>query len=271
MLPEWMKRLAPGGYPRGFGLLGPDQKAPQETGAFDWDFDQLGLLGAAVGVDEVDLSKHIVSVLDQGAANTCVAHVWEQAIRMERHRLGYPVELGSRLFGYSNSRAEHGMAKRDVGTFLRTYAWALKKLGNCPESTWPYLLRNVNVEPPPKAFRRAWAMRGIRGYYKIYDQRYARTAAIRAALAQGKPVVFGSLVDGTITDPNGPHLLEIPKGEIIGGHAMLYVGYRRVTQDFQYKIVNSYGGKWRANGYAWVSEEYAQWTGQQDFWVVSLR
>lgn len=270
MLPFWAKgKKAPGSTPRGCGLLGFDEKAPQPFGTKDWDFDLLGL--AESRVDRVDLEHLVVSVLDQGKSNTCVAQAWEQAIRMEQVRLGYPVELGSRLFGYSNSRAEHGGQRRDLGTFLRTYAWARKKVGCCPESVWPFVLDRVNQDPPPRAFRQAWAMRGLRGYYKIHDTGAARTAAIRAALVEGKPVVFGTLVDAGFLRGDGPDVAGIPRGKIIGGHAMCFIGFERRDDEFVYKIVQSYGPKWRMGGFCYLTEEFVQWHGLQDIWVVSLR
>lgn len=253
---------------RGLGLLAPDEQAPQEQGKRDWDIGMLGLAGATVV--EADLTSLVVSVLNQGASSSCVANAWEQAIRMERKRLGYPVELGSRLFGYSNSRAEHDMAKHDVGTYLRTYAWALKKVGNCPEGEWPFILSRINRTPPARCYRKAWAMRGIRGYYKIFDNGAARTAATRSALAEGKPVVFGTQIDAAFQDDDGPTLIDVPKGASIGGHAMCVVGFRQVSGEWQYKIVNSWGTGWRSNGFAWFTEEFLQWYALQDLWVVSL-
>lgn len=253
----------------GLGLLGPDAKAPQEDGKVDWGFEKLGLAKASNLV--VDLSDLVVDVLDQLSSQSCVANAWEQAIRMERKRLGYPVVLGSRLFGYSNSRAEHFDEKTDGGTFLRTYAWALKKVGSCPESTWPFDLKKVNQHPPARAYREAWALRGIRGYYKIYDQGYFRTEAIRAALAEGKAVVFGTAVDEAFLQLNGDSLIGKPSS-IIGYHAMCLCGYSPDAKngDYKYQTVNSWSKQWRSNGFADLTEEYIQWKSSDDFWVVSL-
>jgi hypothetical protein len=191
---------------------------------------------------------------------------------MERKRMGLPVELGSRLFGYSNSRAEHGMEKTDLGTFLRTYAWALKKVGNCKEQDWPFVLSRVNRTPPPRCYRTAWAFRGIRGYYKILDQGDGRTQAIRAALSAGKPVVFGTLIDDPFMANAGPSIIDVPRETVVGGHAMCFVGYkvREATGEFIYKVVNSWGDDWRQRGFCYFTEEFVQWAALQDLWVVSL-
>ena len=269
MLTRLLSGLRPGPKKPGLGLLGPDTRAPQEQGKFDWGFDKLGF--ASTSIVNVDLTPLIVNVLNQQSTQSCVANAWEQALRMERKRLGFPVTLGSRLFGYSNSRAEHFEEKSDAGTYLRTYAWALKKVGSCPETDWPFEPNKVNVHPPARAYRNAWALRGIRGYFKIYESGYARTAAIRAALAEGKAVVFGAAIDEAFLDASGPSLVAKPRS-IFGRHAMCFCGYSpdEKNGDFKYKLVNSWTDQWRDGGFVHLTEEYVQWEELEDLWVVSL-
>ncbi len=113
MFHRLLSSLRPGPKRPGLGLLGPDAKAPQEQGKSDWGFDKLGL--AKASILRADLTDLVVSILNQQSTQSCVSNAWEQALRMERKRLGYPVVLGSRLFGYSNSRAEHFEEKIDSG------------------------------------------------------------------------------------------------------------------------------------------------------------
>ncbi|MFA5053375.1 MAG: hypothetical protein WC565_04915 [Parcubacteria group bacterium] len=269
MLNRLLSSLRPGPKRPGLGLLGPDVRAPQEQGKGDWGFDKLGL--ASASISRADLTSLVVSILNQQSTQSCVSNAWEQALRMERKRLGYPVILGSRLFGYSNSRAEHFEEKIDSGTYLRTYAWALKKVGSCPETTWPFDPSKVNVHPPARAYREAWALRGIRGYYKIYETGYARTEAVRAALAAGKAVVFGAAIDEAFLNSSGPSLIKKPTS-IFGYHAMCFCAYEPDEQngDYKYKTVNSWTDQWRNGGFVHLTEEYVQWSELRDLWVVSL-
>jgi len=254
----------------------PDKEQPFSAGhtALDWDFGQLGLPLATPEVTSVDLTDLIPNVLSQGSTSTCVANAWEQALRMERRALGLPHAdvLGSRLFGYSNSRAMHGMEKVDNGTFMRTYAAALKKVGNTVEADWPFRASRVNRTPPPRVYREAWAMRRLKGYYKIHDVAEGRTLAIRAALAARKPVVFGTLIDKDFKANNGPSIVGIPKGIPSGGHAMCCVGFKvdPESNEYIYRIVNSWGTDWRQKGFVWFTEEFMQWYALQDLWAVSL-
>jgi C1A family cysteine protease len=256
---------------RGLGLLAADTEAPQSSHKRDWGFDLLGL-GSAPPEAEIDLTPYMNGVsLNQGTTQTCVAQSWETAIRISRGVSGLPNhELGSRLFGYSNSRATHGGEKQDAGTFLRSYAYALKKVGNCPERVWPWDPAKVNAAPPPRAFREAWAFRGIKGYFKIFDAGEARTLAVRSALLNLMPVVFGTMVDQAFLENIGVHVIDVPKGPPIGGHAMCCVGFKRYGNEYVYKVANWWGPQWRATGFAWFTEELMQWYATQDLWVVSL-
>jgi hypothetical protein len=161
--------------------------------------------------------------------------------------------------------------KVDGGTYLRTYAWALKKVGSCPEKTWPFDMGKVNIHPPARAYREAWALRGIRGYYKIYERGFERTKAIRAALAGDKAVVFGAPVDEAFLNSDGPFLIGKPNTSI-GKHAMCFCGFEPDTKngDYRYKLVNSWSDGWRDRGFADLTEEYVQWEELEDLWVVSL-
>lgn len=254
---------------KGQGLIAPDNEAPQSAGKTDWNFDLLALGDAEV--DQASVAHHIPKVLSQGASSTCVANSWEQALLIERIIHGYPAELGSRLFGYSNSRALHGMAKKDNGTFHRTYAKALKMSGNLPERLWPFRVARVNRTPPARCFREAHAHRGIRGYYKIKEQGDERTRAMRAALANNKPFVFGTPINRDFKRNFGPEINGIPDTPYTGGHAMCCVGFKRDPEHgWLYHVVNSWGDDWRDYGFTYFNEEWMQWFLLQDIWVVSL-
>lgn len=266
-MPGLFKRTLP--VPK-LGLRAPDKFAKQQPGGKDWDIAQLGLAkGHGLGTD---LSL-LCTVLTQGGLSSCVAHAWEGAILIEARKLGFTGAIGelqSLLFGYFNSRAEHGDQWTDSGTFLRTYAYARKRQGNCPAREWAYSESNVNTRPPTKAYQRAYAMRGIRGFYRISDEGEARIDAVVSALDEQHPVVFGMRVDEAFLNYNGPVRTRTPMGPIIGGHAMAIVGYRPLENyGYEFKVLNSWSTKWREGGFVWFDEEMVG-TWLEDLWVVSL-
>ncbi len=252
------------------GLRAPDKFAKQVPGGKDWDIARLGLLkGHGQGTD---LSP-FCTVLNQGGLQSCVAASWESAILVEARKLGFTGSLGelqSLLFGYYNSRAEHGDQWADTGTFLRTYAYARKRQGNCPQREWDYNEAKANTRPPTKAYQRAYATRGIRGFYRIFDEGEARIDAVIAALDTRHPVVFGMRVDEAFTRNDGPNQVGVPTGPLVGGHAMAIVGYRDLGKaTYEFKVLNSWGEWWREGGFVWFNEELvANWL--EDPWVVSL-
>ncbi len=252
------------------GRRAPDKYASQVPGAVDWDISRLKLSGSHGR--GTDLSP-FATVLDQGSLSSCVGHAWESAILIESRKLGLQGSLADQqsiLFGYFNARAEHGDQWTDIGTYLRTYAYARKRQGNCSTKEWKYDESKVNVRPPTKTYQRAYATRGIRGFYRIFGDGDARLDAVIAALDARHPVVFGMRVDEQFLAYDGPHRVGVPSGTIVGGHAMTIVGYRDLGyRDYEFKVLNSWSADWRQGGYVWFSKALvATWL--EDLWVVSL-
>lgn len=195
----------------------------------------------------VNLSRRVVAVLDQGSTNSCVANAWAQAIQLSRVLDGVPSpELASRKAIYWWARAEHGDDKRDEGTYLRSAAKAITHFGLPPEKYWPFD-RPTNKQPSYAAHRAAFSHRGPRGYYRITEH---DLDGIRRALASNKPVVFGLQIGVSFFDNDGPNTIDTDRGGFVGGHAMALVGYDRD----RFQLVNSWGTRWRANGFAWLTE-----------------
>jgi hypothetical protein len=251
------------------GLRAADRYAPQ-PGTADWGFDRLAL--EQPHGKGFDLSEK-ATVLNQGGLSSCVAHAWEGALLLEARWRGYTAAvLGSRLFGYYNARAEYGGQWADSGTYLRTYAYALKRVGRCPESAWKYDPARVNVRPSVRAYQQGNAMRGLKGYYRIFSTGERRIQAIMSALEARHPVVFGMSVDQAFTQDNGPLTLSRIEGKPIGGHAMTIVGYTEpdvAGGSCLFKVLNSWGTGWRNGGFVWFSEELVA-NALEDVWVTSL-
>jgi C1A family cysteine protease len=88
------------------------------------------------------------------------------------------------------------------------------------------------------------------------------------ALHAKHPVVFGTLVanefqavhDRTPLDRPGPNAV------ILGGHAMIIVGY--IGGNFLVK--NSWGTGWGSHGFFLMTPEYVAWDQTWDLWVPTL-
>lgn len=213
------------------------------------------------------LEPHAVARLDQGAANTCVAHGFIHAIAIVEDILGLEYEPLSLLAPYAASRAYHGGQRVDAGTYPRTMAKALTKLGVPRASVWPYDLRNINRNPPPQAYLEGYARRGG-SYRRITATGQARIDAVCAALAEGLPVVIGSLVDRDFQQLRGPRRIAPPVflKNIVGGHLWTLIGYQ--DHGARFESLNSYGRQWRDDGIAELDGEYIAWEHTQDLMII---
>lgn len=249
---------------RGTGCLAdvPDER--------DLPFDRMGL--SALGIPATaTLRHHVPQVLDQLSTESCVAHAVCAAIQIDRRAHGESAPLPSRLFAYFNSRASHGAAGYDLGTYPRACVKMLAKFGAPPEEAWAFTARQATVNQRPSwgAYRQAYDHRGPRGYYRIFDTGQNRVDAVRAAIAAGHPVVFGAAVDEAFTRMDGPVVIGPPyEGRIVGRHAMVVVGY---TDDNRFEVLNSWGERWRDSGFWWMSEDYLRWQDVDDLQVIDAR
>lgn len=198
---------------------------------------------------EVDHSRFVPAVLDQGPTSSCVAHAWAQAVLLSQILDGYPgPELASRLAWYWWARAETGDQDTDGGTYLRSGAKACTRFGLPPERLWPFDVPKVNKPPPWRVYRAAYDHRGPRGYYRIVQ---GDVVGMRRAIAARKPVVFGLTLRSSFLDNVGPNTIDQDTGAVVGGHAMAIVGYDRE----RFRVVNSWGSGWRDRGLVWITAE----------------
>jgi C1A family cysteine protease len=218
--------------------------------------------------------RHLIpSILNQGNLGSCTAQAVAQAIRMDLIRKGVAnAELLSRLFAYYYARAASpGNTQVDSGTQIRCVFDAIRKLGYCPESAWPYDIDTFTFMPGAAAVRAAYDQRSI--YYRITSTGAQRITDICTAVAGGHAVVFGTPVSNAIFDADPTKPLGPPIGEtIIGGHAMTVVGYKpgRITGIVDFDIVNSWGEEYGDHGYFTMSDTYLAWSETTDLWIAEI-
>ncbi len=246
------------------GWLPDRPKAPGEAP----DHDALPLLAAAPVPPAASNRRLIVDVLDQGQLGSCVANAIMQAVRASHVAQGVMApRLGSRLYSYWWSRAYEHTTKNDAGTYLRDFFRGLNKGGFCPESKWPYDVKRFAEMPPSAAFRAAFDQHSPTVYKVINTGSYQRLPVIKAAVAAGYLVCFGTLVsEAFVNDPLPAAPLPPPEGQaIVGGHALCVVGYDGDV----FEVLNSWGAGWGEGGYCRFSGDYMAWGQTQDLWLVA--
>lgn len=246
---------------------------PNELDNRDFDFDKLGLSVPPPRIDEkFSLREFAGPVFDQGKTASCVSQAIAGAIVIREARIGLSARVPSRLFIYHNARRYKGTTGIDGGTYIRDAFEGLKWYGAPDEQFCPFStsVLKVNRQPPWESYNRAFGRRGG-SYYLIRDQGEARLSAIRAALFDGLPIVFGTMVAKSFLSFQGPEVIEPPSESEpkAGGHAMLITGIRSGPEGRFFEIRNSWGEAWRAGGYCLFSEDYIRSAAVRDLTVVS--
>ncbi len=279
----------------GLGYKGPDEKDNR-----DRPFAALATATEGTPPDDYSLRKYIPNVLRQRDLGSCVVHGFVQGVRMCQIRndvleiakleetdpdskqevadalrllLDNPPELSSRLFGYYNSRVQHGDEKNDSGTFIRLTIKQANRLGRPPESVWPYDLSDSYTpdatwkqRPVLQAYQFASDFKPAK-YHRIFEEGPARVDPIKRSIALAKsPVLFGTEIGDSMRVTDG-RLIHPPIAEqIVGGHAMLFVGY---DKDGPW-AVNSWGEGAGEDGFMHLSWDYVVWKGMRDLWAIDL-
>jgi C1A family cysteine protease len=230
-----------------------------------------------------DLREWCSPVEDQRSLGSCTANAGVGAIEYyERRAFGRHIDA-SRLFLYKVTRNLMKM-KGDTGAYLRKTMGAMVLFGVPPEEYWPYTDDWEKFDKEPPAFCYAFAQNYKTIQYYRHDPPGVLPGAVlervKAHLAGGHPSMFGFTVYSSIelADKRGAIPFPGPSERILGGHAVVAVGY-----DDRVKIAtassggecmgallirNSWGKGWGDNGYGWLPYEYILQGLAEDFWSV---
>lgn len=237
----------------------------------DLGLEALGLSSSDLP-DEVDLTGNVAEVRNQRSTNSCVGQSLAAAVCIRELAAGLSYAPASALFPYYHARRMSSTVVVDGGTYIRLAVKAMVKLGIPDEEYWPFGVGplRVNRRPGWEAHMRSHPRRGGT-YYHIEGYSAERVSGIRAALAAGHPVVFGTPVTRAFTRSVGATVIDQPIVDepIAGGHAMTLVGYRvDADEGLIFRCLNSWGSDWRDGGLCWLTESYVRWRSSRDFTVV---
>jgi C1A family cysteine protease len=218
---------------------------------------------------KVDLRKKCPLVYDQGQLGSCTGNAIAGAIQFERIRQELkPNFAPSRLFIYYNERVIERTVATDSGAQIRDGIKTVVKQGACPESDWPYDIDKFTDKPPAKAYADA-AKHKVSSYSRLVPT----ANQLKGCLASGFPFVFGFTVYESFESQEVAKTGMVPmpaaKEKVLGGHAVLGVGYDEASQRFI--VRNSWGKGWGQAGY--FTMPYAYLTDSNladDFWTVRL-
>jgi C1A family cysteine protease len=215
--------------------------------------------------NSVDLRPYCSPVEDQGNLGSCTGQAIAGAIELLDKRAGRTLDI-SRLFIYYYERLLEGTINYDNGAYIRDGIKACYTYGAPLESLWPYIISKFRIKPTPAAIVDA-AKRKVTLY-----QRATNFDACIDALNNGYPVIVGfsvysSFQSTTVTRTGMMPYPNIRTESLLGGHAVLLVGYNNSTQRFI--VRNSWGPNWGDRGYFYMPYQVIQNTSMSsDFWVI---
>lgn len=213
----------------------------------------------------VDLRAYATPVEDQGYLGSCTGNAIAEAIEMLNRKNNVNVEI-SRLFIYYYERLLEGTVNYDSGAYIRDGIRATNRWGAPLESLWPYDISKFRMAPSSVAVNDA-ARRTVTRYERAIDFN-----ACIDALANGYPVVIGFSVYNSFMSPSVSRTGMMPYPNtrtepLLGGHAVLLVGYNNATQRFIVK--NSWGTNWGDKGYFYMPYDVIKNPQMSsDFWVI---
>jgi C1A family cysteine protease len=214
------------------------------------------------------LRRHMPPVYDQGELGSCTANSIGSILEFnELKQKEADAATPSRLFIYYNERVMEGTVREDSGAEIRDGIKSVAQLGAPPEDLWPYDITKFARKPPRSAYTAAKKHQAVR---------YARVAqdsfALQNVLASGYPVSFGFTVYSSFErDVKADGIVPMPQADetVLGGHAVVAVGYKPIRGQLYFECRNSWGTGWGDRGYFWMPESYLTSRSlASDFWVI---
>ena len=217
---------------------------------------------------KTDLRLLCPPVVHQGNLGSCTANAIASCFWFNQNKQKIETFYPSRLFIYYNERKRESSIPYDGGAMLRTGMKSIAKEGTCPEVDWPYIESKFADKPTKSCYKHAKKHQVIK-----YMRMNQNIIELKSCLATGYPFVFGFAIFDSFEKQEVAETGIVPmpnySERLIGGHAVMAVGYDDVTENFL--VLNSWGREWGMNGYFLLP--YAYVINQNlaaDFWTIKL-
>jgi hypothetical protein len=203
----------------------------------------------------LDYSSEINSVRDQGPEGSVVGMALATALEFQIAKVEKKQQkISARYIYYAARKKAAGFDLNiDSGAEIKDGIAVLSNEGAVTEDVWPYRPGKF-AEKPPTAVEKAER-------FRITDARPLATVDdLKRALKQNGPVVAGITVfQGMMTvevSKTGVIPLPTKKEQIVGGHAIVIVGYD--DEKRRLRFANSWGKQWGEQGFGYLPYEYVK-------------
>jgi C1A family cysteine protease len=216
---------------------------------------------------KVDLRPACPPVYNQGSLGSCTANGLGAAFQFGQKKQKIANWIPSRLFIYYNERVLINTVNSDSGAYIRDGIKTMNREGVCAEDNWAYDISKFTQKPPAICYNKALTNQ-VLSYMRVDNRSLYQ---MQSCLAEGYPITFGFTVYDSFRSigKNGLMPMPLPTENVLGGHAVLAVGYDNAKQVFI--VRNSWGSTWGDKGYFYMP--YAYITNANlcdDFWTIRL-
>lgn len=199
---------------------------------------------------KIDIIGKKIPIKDQGPLGSCAGNA-----------AGATVEIGtngdrlSELMAYYGGRQIEGTVRQDAGCMIRDVIKAISKVGICREELHPYDISKFKRKPSKRAYEDAATLiPKIKSYQRVLDLNVLKTA-----LFAGNVVTFGFSVPEFFESPSykgGVLRMPTASDKIVGGHAVVAVGYDDTAPIPFVWVRNSWGPDWGLKGYFKMDQKW---------------
>jgi C1A family cysteine protease len=208
-------------------------------------------------------------VYDQGQLGSCTANSIGAILELnERKQEEKDAATPSRLFIYYNERVMEGTVSEDSGAEIRDGIKSVAQLGAPPETSWPYDVTKFSKKPTAKVYSQAKKHLALR-YARVLQD----TVPLQTVLAGGEAISFGFTVYSSFeTDVGSDGIVPMPQPneKVLGGHAVVAIGYKQIKGQLYFECRNSWGTDWGDEGHFWMPSSYITSSSlASDFWVIN--
>lgn len=220
-------------------------------------------------IPKIDLRSKCPPVFNQLELGSCTANASLGAYQYIRMRQGLPNANMSRLWLYYQERRVEDTLDTDSGAAISDGIGVLSSQGVPLESLWPYDICQFSTTPSIESDLNAVEHTCLRSI-----QLNQSLNSLKQSLIDGYPFVFGFMVYESFESEEvaASGLMHLPKPEenLLGGHAVVAVGYDDSMAGGCFLIRNSWGIHWGIGGYFWMPYKYILNTNLcSDFWQIS--